>query len=165
MALVLPRNVGKIFSRMDIYIWQIMQTFIDFVFLAQPISDMDARIYELCLPCTRVRFSKLTGHLLQIHGLVSISSCRKISQNLYSACSVFRVFQSLWHLAGLLTAVLPRRLWHFTVIAALWLNLVVSRLCEIVRWGVLSNIETRPWAFIPGEAKRLIVASLSTHIW
>ena len=83
---------------------------------------------------------------LQDQGPVSISektSFRKISYSPEAARFVFRIVRSLWNLTGPSAAVLPMCLLNFKT------NLVVSRLYEILRKDVFSDIEMGPrWRFL-----------------
>ena len=85
-----------------------------------------------CNPCFRLKSWR--GHLLQ--GLYSLSgktSYRKISWSLEAARFGFKLFQSLWNLAGTSAALLPRCLSNFRAIRPL--QHPISLLRDFTRFG------------------------------
>ena len=71
--------------------------------------------------------------LLGLYSLSGKTSYRKISWSLKAAIFRFKLFQSLWNLAGTLAALLPRCLWNFRTIRPL--QHPISRLRDFTRFG------------------------------
>ena len=85
----------------------------------------------------------------------------KISLSLEAAGFVFKIVRSLWNLTGTSAAVLPMCLSNFKAMRQFKnTNLVASRLYEILRKDVFSDIETgpRPHRCMDGVTKRLILS-------
>ena len=87
-------------------------------------------IYRLgCCPCPIVWSSQHQG----LYSLSGKTSYRKISWSLEAARFGFKLFQSLWNLAGTSAALLPRCLSNFRAIQTL--QHPISRLRDFTRFG------------------------------
>ena len=104
-----------------------------------------------------------------IQGPVSIydkTSYRKISWSLEAVRFVFKIVWSLWNLTGTSAALLPVKFQSDVIF--LTATLMASRLHEILRWDVLSDIEMGPrWrgdSNLPHRAKK-VLSKYHVHIW
>ena len=108
--------------------------------------------WTLCTIPTMLVNIKHYANIRQTQGLYSLSgktSYRKISWSLEAARFGFKLFQSLWNLAGTSAALLPRCLSNFRSIWAL--QHPISRLRDFARFGGKTSyrlVNRGPVAFI-----------------